>query len=67
MNRKPHNEIISEALIGKGNGLAAMMTAAEQYMRKKKGEKDTEFVKRIALTYNQYVFRLHPDNNINHK
>lgn len=33
------------------NGLAALLAAEREHLCKKKGEKDTEFVKRIACAY----------------
>ena len=33
------------------NGIAALLTAESTSMRKQKGERDTEFVKRIVQTY----------------
>ncbi len=33
------------------NGIAALMAAESTYLRKKAGERDTEFVKRIVCAY----------------
>lgn len=40
------------------NGVAALMAAEVSKMCKQKGERDTEFVKRIARAYNQFAIRI---------
>lgn len=42
-------------LISAKDGVAALMTAEVEHMCKKKGERDTEFVKRIAGSYNSFA------------
>lgn len=40
------------------DGIAALMAAEVSKLSKQKGERDTEFVKRIAKAYNQHAVRL---------
>lgn len=43
------------------DGMAALMTAEREAMCKQKGERDTEFVKRIVATYLNCHAIIHPE------
>lgn len=48
-------------------GIAAMMAAETEKLGKQKDERDTEFVKRIAVAYNKALFTLYLHNNAPNK